>query len=295
MKKKFTINPKLKTYSALAGSFLATGNMATASVVYHDVTPDVTKTQTTMGQSSYAIDMDNDGTNDFTLIAQKISTTKSSMAITGTGVTILPASGNGVDYKQVKSGNTSASYALALNANDNINNTLNWYIGGTGSSSSAIGLPLAGAGTVGGVPFTTGQFHNVTNKYIGVKFTKGANTYYGWIRVDVGNYNTFTVKDWAYDNTAGTAIQAGQGMASGVSTYLSSVTTIIATNNIIEASFANPINGNIQIVNMNGAVVKAAGVNGNGCTINMNGMPTGIYNVIVSANEGTLAKKVYVE
>jgi hypothetical protein len=293
MEKKITSNSKLKTYSALAGSFLATGNIATASVVYHDVNPDVTKTQTTLGQSSYAIDMDNDGTIDFTLIANKFSTTKSNVPITGTGVTILPAVGNAVDYKVIGSGTNAISYALALNVNDNINNTVNWYVRGNGTSST--GLALAGTVSAMGATQNVGQFHNTTNKYIGVKFTTGASTYYGWIRVDVGNYNTFTVKDWAYQNTPDTAIQAGQGTPTGVSTYLGSVTTIIATNNLIEAAFANSIVGNIQIVNLSGAVVKAVEMNGNDCTIDMSGMPTGIYNVIVTANEGVLAKKVFVE
>jgi len=292
MKKKFTINPKLKTYSALAGSFLATGNMANASVVYHDVTPDVTKTQTTLGTTDYAIDMDNDGTTDFTLKVGKFSGSSSKgVSYAGTGVAILPSGTNGVAKKVKVSGSTSTSYALAMNANDNINNSLTWYT----ASGSSSGLVLAAKGNLGPANFTSGQFHNTTNKYLGVKFTTGANTYYGWIRLDVGDYNTYTLKDWAYENTANTAIMAGQGAATGVSTYLNSVTTIIATNNVVEATFANAINGNMQIVNMNGAVVKAAEVNGTACSINMNGMPTGIYNVIVSANDGTLAKKVYVE
>jgi hypothetical protein len=296
MEQKFAFKSKLKRYSALAGSFLATANMTSASIVYHDVNPDVTKTVTTMGNTDYVIDMDNDGLTDFTFRIAKFSKTSHNLTITGTGVGIIPALGSGIDYKQIGTGINVINYALALYTNDNIYNSVSWYVGGNAISSSSYGLALAASVSAMSITQNVGQFHNTTNKYLGVKFTTNSNIYYGWIRVDVGSdNNSFTLKDWAYENTPDTAIKAGQGTTTGVSTYLNSVTTIIATNNLIEASFANSVTGNVQIVNVNGAVIKVVEVNGNGCSINMSGMPSGIYFVVVSAKEGTLSKKVYLE
>lgn len=54
------------------------------------------------------------------------------------------------------------------------------------------------------------QFNNVTDKYVGLSFPAGPNTYYGWVRVDVTNStNHFVIKDWAYESVAGTGISAG--------------------------------------------------------------------------------------
>lgn len=54
------------------------------------------------------------------------------------------------------------------------------------------------------------QFNNVTDAYIGVRLASPANTNYGWVRVDVNNANkTLLIKDWAYEDVAGTGIRTG--------------------------------------------------------------------------------------
>ena len=48
------------------------------------------------------------------------------------------------------------------------------------------------------------------NKYLGVELTVGANTHYGWIRLDYDlNSAGFTVKDFALELTPNKAILAG--------------------------------------------------------------------------------------
>lgn len=58
-----------------------------------------------------------------------------------------------------------------------------------------------------------GQFRNQTG-YAGIRMVDGANTYYGWMQVSVENYDnsniTGTLIDWAYEDTPGRAIIAGE-------------------------------------------------------------------------------------
>lgn len=54
----------------------------------------------------------------------------------------------------------------------------------------------------------TTQF-SIGDSYLGAKFTIGASTYYGWILVNLTGNGVFTIKSFAYENTANTAISAG--------------------------------------------------------------------------------------
>jgi hypothetical protein len=59
------------------------------------------------------------------------------------------------------------------------------------------------------------QFNTASNKFIGLSFASGANTYYGWVRVSVNQAaGNFMVHDWAYENS-GAGIQTGAIPAPG--------------------------------------------------------------------------------
>lgn len=49
------------------------------------------------------------------------------------------------------------------------------------------------------------------DKYVGMKFVSAGQTYFGWFRVNITNGGKkFVIKDAAFNNTAGSAIMAGQ-------------------------------------------------------------------------------------
>ena len=56
------------------------------------------------------------------------------------------------------------------------------------------------------------QFQLGTAGYIGFAFqtTTGGPDFYGWAQVVINNSTPGSIEDWAYDNTAGQSIQAGQ-------------------------------------------------------------------------------------
>jgi len=274
MNQSFTHNPKLKTYSTLAASLLAGANVADGAIVYKDINPDVTKTQTSVGSSSYDVDMDSDNNTDFT-----INVTMYSGTYSGVGVTISPSLNNSIATKGV--GN---SYIVAMNLNDSIKTSLNWY----GGSAALLAGKITSPATE-----TRGDFANTTDKYVGVKFVSGAKTYYGWIRLDVGDYNSFTIKDLAYQNTPNVGLKAGQTTVAGIeSSYLNQITTVTTDSYFVKAEFKSPISGTMVIVNNVGVMVKSLDIDGTTGSIKTAGMQAGLYHLFISSKEGVLTKKI---
>ena len=106
-------------------------------------------------------------------------------------------------------GGTLLAGASALNFADSVKNGTLWGHENTHEASSTYGnMASRTANGWGG-----GNFLNSTEKYLGVKFTIGANTNYGWIQVDVGGTSVPTnavIKGYAYNDVDGGAITAGQ-------------------------------------------------------------------------------------
>src|SRR4029079_6070694 len=51
-----------------------------------------------------------------------------------------------------------------------------------------------------------------TDHYLGLRFSDGTDTFYGWIRCDVANHaESLTVKDYAYNANPNEGLFAGQG------------------------------------------------------------------------------------
>ena len=81
------------------------------------------------------------------------------------------------------------------------------------SINSSTGFYDAGDGYINPVFAPTYIFPSNVDKFLACKFDIGTNTYYGWIRVQL-NGTIVTFKDYAYNNTPNTAIDAGDMGAS---------------------------------------------------------------------------------
>lgn len=55
-----------------------------------------------------------------------------------------------------------------------------------------------------------GPFNDVTNGFIGFRFSLNDNSHFGWARISVSD--VVTLHDFAYENTPNTAINAGDGI-----------------------------------------------------------------------------------
>ncbi len=150
-----------------------------AQIVYTDI-PDATPNAT------FSLDLNNDGDVDFMLYFGG--------SAENVGVLCSPQQNNAY------AGNVVGSdyFAWALASSTSICDSLTtWY--GTNYP-----------GTLG-VGSSTGYWPGATDRYLALKLVVGANTYFGWVRLDVFPTSTsFTVKDYAYNSTPNACIQAGQ-------------------------------------------------------------------------------------
>jgi hypothetical protein len=211
MDKKNTLESRLKKYTALAGG-ITVAVAGTGQVIYTDINPD----SVNVGHlDATLIDFDGDGNDDFTLVT--IIQSATGTFTYGTGIVsygvntdaAVGVAGTGANSGWMASG-ASSSAGLA-------NVTASAAIGGAGAFNTGQGTLGFVQGVTYGAPFsaynttnTGGNFLNATDAYIGVKFDIAGAAHYGWIRVDLSaDGTTLTVKDYAYEATAGTAINAG--------------------------------------------------------------------------------------
>lgn len=150
---------------------LGTYTISIAQIVYTDVNPNQV-----VSNGNFAIDMDNDGTVDFTI-----------KQTNGIGVEIDLPAGNGVVIPPNPPG-----FADVLSCQTSVGSSSNFYVAG---------------GSVPMYAYGVGYWSNATDKSLGVKFTSGASTYYGWIRLDVNaSGSTAVIKDYAYNSQSGQSI-----------------------------------------------------------------------------------------
>jgi hypothetical protein len=189
-----TLDKHLNLYTLAASAagvgLLAFAQPSEAEVVY-------TPTHVTFkAGTSYFLDINNDGTADFQLndIASQF----------GAGLSVHPWGNNAPTSNGVEIGHGSLG-PLALNGGAAIGPGKNFY----GCLSCSYGQPLAWANKAGAF----GNWANVTNRYMGIKFFVSGVTYYGWARLSVrvnGTTVSGVLTGYAYENIPNHPIRAGQ-------------------------------------------------------------------------------------
>ena len=127
-----------------------------------------------------------------------------------------------------------------------------------------------------------GYWPGATDKYLALKLIVGTNAYYGWARFDVvATSSTFTIKDYAYESTPNTCIQAGQSILainenssnnrfSIFPNPFISTTTIETTINLKNAS--------LTLYNAYGQSLKQINnISGNTIALSRDHLPSGLY------------------
>jgi len=187
---------RLLAYSAMAGASLLAPPVAGA-VVYRDLDPDVSRGY----NQAYDLDLDSDGTTDVTLVIRQDRSAASGFRSSYRRCQAIPAAGNALQA-------TAAS--APLNSNYLLGNPNPWATGTQQlayfSTSKTPSYPVEVT--------SGGAWLGAVNKFIGIRFQHdpaGANTtHYGWIRLSVApQAKSFTVSDYAYDDTPDTAILTG--------------------------------------------------------------------------------------
>lgn len=195
MEKK-DLKKKLKQYGSMAAAITA-AQTVNANIIYTDEVPDFSGS---IG-SQYFLDLNNDGTDDFRIWHNG-----------SLNLYLSPLSGSN---EALGSGGATYAYPFALSSGAMISSGAgaffdNGYAGGYQSLN------------YGSCSF--GNWCNVTDRYIGLRFSIGGNIHYGWVRLDVNfSGSVWSVKDYAYEDVAGNGIPAGAMSAPGVASPSSGI------------------------------------------------------------------------
>lgn len=243
MSKYTTLTEKLKGYSLLAGSIAASAFGAQAQIIYTNVNPDVELGGSVPASypelTTYAVDMNNDGSVDFNI-----------------NMNIKAPLGNEFSFfeKIDNAGNPSNlihSYTIEY-APFVFKNDLGDSIPFGPSFYGFVNVNFAFQ-TAGAVSYI---WNNQADRFVGVRFKDGTDNYYGWIRLDVntnGSIPNIIIKDFAYEQTPGDKIAAGDtgvGLPVGINQIANTEGMVLfpnpATGNVV-IRLASPLSGAVEV------------------------------------------------
>jgi hypothetical protein len=279
MKKE--LQQRLSKYSAAAAAVTIGATGANAQIVYTDVDPDFMHPGDEIG---FGLDMDNDGNFDF-IIASADTTITNSNGTFRVRNTVVAGYGTQAANNAIAGETPSGyNYALALNMNDMIDNTLNWI-----ATTNTMAYNVNSAN-----PYAE-NWNGVTDKYLALRFNSNGNDYYGWARMDVqAEADVWTLKDYAYQ-AGQTAIEAGATTAIEEGTMDQLVHFINQADNSVMIRLNETVTGaNVTVVSASGQVVQSGAAEGTEFVVEMNGLSGGIYMINVTSEQGTITKKMIV-
>ncbi len=298
MKENSTLDSKLKKYAALAGTVTAAVSSVSAQVNYTDLNPDVLVTG---NLDTYLLDLNADLLPDygFATIDTAFGGTFSGFSynVDYAGA-VLNATGNEWAGENVVSGTgTSASSNFVLKnipQGSSIGPGNSW-----GSGSAMVGLnadisiPLLGYST----NFQSGPMIGTTG-FLGLKFSVGGNTHYGWARVEVTpNGEILSIKDYAYDGTPNTPIVAGETGSGPVGVNENQdFVNVQSMGKFIRIELTQNFDfAQATVTSLSGQEVVSRELNNAISQINTSEIASGIYVLNINSNNGTYTKKLYVK
>ncbi len=253
MKTKITFLKKGALLSCLLIIFTFNTRL-NSQIIYTDIIPDAIPSVT------YPLDLNNDMITDFLIQFQS------------TKLMCIPQNSNA--YAGDFVGGFHLAYALSQ-SNSICSSLTTWY------DSNNPGTMYLGT--------SLGYWVGATNKYLALKLIVGANTYYGWVRLDIlFSGGSFAVKDYAFESTPNTCVQAGQttlGITKNTNKNSSSIfpnpfissTTIQTTENLNNAT--------LTIFNSYGQMVKQVNnISGQTISLLRDNLPSGLYFIHLTQN-----------
>jgi hypothetical protein len=274
-KEKTGLEKKIKAYSLAATAILAV-QPAAGSIVYTDLVPDSVYSGS---NADFLLDLNNDGVDDFNI--------QFTVGTASRSVRVLPSVGNEV----LGSSGGAYFYPFALNLNDPIGGVQATWNGTINGGY----LTMAWLYTTGG---TYGNWFGATNKYMGLRFKIGADWHYGWVRLDIPtDVSSLTVKDFAYETIANTAIAAGTTGATGILPILPKSIDIFAHERVLTVDLKDISLGNasLSLNSINGQQVLNADLSSNRMQFGLDGISRGIYLATIRSSEGMLTRRIFVE
>jgi hypothetical protein len=291
------MDKKLKKYLALAGSVTVGVSSANAQVIYTDVNPDFLLTG---NLNTYDLDLNNDGTAEFslmsldTLINYVSSSSTYNIEAKGASIRNTNSSNSWVDSTGGIS-NLSQGANIGSSAQFN-NNSSSSYFG------SFLALSVSYSYLFNGVPVSNssyfyGNFTPNEQGILGLKVSINNNIHYGWARVEYLPDGSLSIKDYAYDATPNNPIIAGDNGTGlvGVQEQLNAVTISMLNNNIrIENKGAND-DCLMVLTNISGQQILEKQLKDKIEIVDVSEFSTGIYLVKVISDSQSYVKKIYIK
>ncbi len=130
----------------------------------------------------------------------------------------------------------------------------------------------------------SGNWIDVADRYLAMKYDIDGNAHYGWLRMDVTDDANWVIKDYAYHSVPNAQIAAGQTTVLGGKEEFLTDVRVFAHNQ--EISILNlPENSNYTLYSITGQQVKQGIAQRNRHTIEASNLVTGIYILKVEGNE----------
>jgi hypothetical protein len=281
--KKSTIQNKLKSYSALAGTVAAAVSTSNAQVVYTDVAPDVTVNSGGM----FNLDLNNDAVADFKILQQS-GLYGGYFSYDAVGVYALQVN-NAVDT-------AVGGFPAAFGSGVSVDATLSWL---DSNQTVAISPPTANglALVVPAFALYDGNFLGQNGKFLPLRFNVGASVYYGWVRLNVaGDAKSFTVIDYAYDAGGAPSITGVTTVGISEAARNNKVNVFGYNKNItVQIDPSVTAEGTIMISDVAGHHVSETVITNPEMVIPMDKVQEGIYLVTVKQTSGSYTKRIFVK
>lgn len=270
---------KLKAYSAMAAALTAGTASLNAEIVYTDI-EDIT---IGIGEN-FEVDIDGDGTMDFIFAASSLTGTYGTWSF-ATAFGDSAGVGNSTNQAMGTVG-TWYDYASALDAGDNI--------GPDGDFLSNTGNAAVIASNFYGSAF--GNFPGEGEKFMGVKFDISGNVHYGWIRLESDLDAIFvTVMDFAYENTADAAIEAGATVSTAVSELPAGSVNIYSFGSALNViNNIDLADATLRVFDLSGKQIVNQTLANGSTQIDLSSFASGNYVVSIESSKGVMTKEVYI-
>ncbi|MEZ4801811.1 MAG: T9SS type A sorting domain-containing protein [Gelidibacter sp.] len=264
------LSNRLVKYGAFSAAILGVAN-ASGQIVYTDIADETVDAS----NPRVAIDIDVDGTGDY-LFGSRTTAPNFVFMFPASASTATSYNSNAM----VGFSSGGFYYPSNLNSGDPINGT-------NGVFSSA-----RGDFNYNGCAYPGSQFCDGMDGYVGLHFKIGANTHYGWVRIQVAaNASNVIIKDFAYNSVPGDPINAGQTLGIEEST-INNVRVVALDKSI--SLFNLPESTNFNLFSVSGQSVLAGRTTGNTYVIEANSMANGVYILELSdtATNSVIKKKI---
>jgi len=278
---KQPLSKRLAQYGALTIAIAGVTD-ASGQIEYTDITPDFNGGTNT----DYALDLNDDGIDDFQIVQSTYGYPSYSFFVNRLALRPLNASNEAL-VDDPSAGNYA--YPFALDSGDVISSgQATWNNNGLESTSFQ---SLNWASSYNGSLSNDGNFVDVTDKFVGLRFNISGQTHYGWVRLDVNaDATVWAIKDYAYNTTPNEPINAGQSALS-INEFSTNTIKVVSLNKSI-GLYNLPQTARYRVMDISGKSILEGATNNDSYVVEANGIANGIYIIELSdSNSNAIIRK----